>query len=342
MPDSLHPSPSLTTVFSAVRRFVSAENLVENYNQKQKQQPRREPPSEHGKQHRNGESNRGNSRGDLGEERPRQPPKVASVPSRRDLNGYEGGYESGGVLRRGSSREDSPEGGSVGGGRGVRSGSGNASGSDSIGGSGNESTGSNNNITSNPRKKPTTPPNTNTSKPPSKTSTFELTPLSAIIAQSYTDIATLKNLNNIRSKPAVSNALPTSTYVPPNASFVSLPNLKNKNAVGGKGKDKAGIESGEEDNEGSKNGGGGNKSAVEEVVEENLIDFEKIQKNLERFEDLYRLWMKHGDGKGEVGTEVHLVAMVCKEGDVIRGVLDSGVKGRKLPVVKRIVCDCGF
>jgi hypothetical protein len=71
-----------------------------------------------------------------------------------------------------------------------------------------------------------------------------------------------------------------------------------------------------------------------------LTDFKKVEENLRKFEDLYRQHLRYGGAYGETGEEVHLVAMVCKRSDVVRG----GVKnGRGVPVKEvRRVPDCGL
>jgi len=46
------------------------------------------------------------------------------------------------------------------------------------------------------------------------------------------------------------------------------------------------------------------------------------------------------DKAGE--TEIHLVAMVCKRGDVVRGVKEGGVKGAPGVPLLKVGVDCGL
>ncbi|KAH8661596.1 hypothetical protein BGZ60DRAFT_89398 [Tricladium varicosporioides] len=194
---------------------------------------------------------------------------------------------------------------------------------------------------------------------------FELTPISALIQQAYTDIATLRNLDEKFYSAASSPGSIPGTPTPKSKSLKGLSESGSTFSLMGLfgKKDKSMESSGDKTpgngNNGEKFGvgvglglgisgasacGGRGVDEFEDGGEKkNDIDFDAILKNLERFEELYKTWVRSGNLNGEaVPGEVHLVAMVCKEGDVIRGVIDNGVKGAKLPKVKKSFCDCGF
>jgi hypothetical protein len=128
---------------------------------------------------------------------------------------------------------------------------------------------------------------------------FELTPLSSLIKQSYADIALLRRLHT-----APSPTLPSPTYSPNTSPSTILAN-----------------------------------SPKEKEVQQVLIDFDKIESNLKKFEEMYRQFLRYGGRHGDEAEEVHLVAVVCKRSDVVRGKMGEG---EGVPRVKRVWVDCGF
>ncbi|KAK6580007.1 hypothetical protein PZA11_007715 [Diplocarpon coronariae] len=109
---------------------------------------------------------------------------------------------------------------------------------------------------------------------------FELTPLSGLIKQSFTDLEVLKRVH---------------------AETIQT-------GGGGTG---AGVE-----------GKGKGKATEEEVGM--VVDFERVERNLKKFEEVYRSFLSYGGAYGEKHEEVHLVAMVCRRSEVATGTLSSG------------------
>jgi hypothetical protein len=120
---------------------------------------------------------------------------------------------------------------------------------------------------------PKTPPTTSPiPKPPVPAGgSFELTPLSSLIKQSYTDIALLRRIHTTPSP-----TLPSPTYAP-NTPPTAL-----------------------------------TRSPKEKEIQQVLIDFDKIEGNLKKFEEMYRQFLRYGGRHGDEAEEVHLVAVVCK------------------------------
>lgn len=83
--------------------------------------------------------------------------------------------------------------------------------------------------------------------------------------------------------------------------------------------------------------GGGNASPQ---VQQVLVDFDKVEANLKKFEELYRQFQNYGGRFGDKAEEVHLVAVVCKRSDLVKGHMGSG--DVSVPRVKRVWVDCGF
>jgi hypothetical protein len=84
--------------------------------------------------------------------------------------------------------------------------------------------------------------------------------------------------------------------------------------------------------------------------EPKVIDFDRIEANLKAFEEFYRAWIQNGaeneqnpTGKystfsliklADNKTEVHLVAMVSKRGELVRSVKEGGkVVGKEVPEI---------
>ena len=75
-------------------------------------------------------------------------------------------------------------------------------------------------------------------------------------------------------------------------------------------------------------------------VQQVMIDFDKIEANLKKFEESYRAFLNFGGKYGGKTEEVHLVAVVCKRSDVVKGGVGEG--DVTVPRVKRVWVDCGF
>ena len=71
-----------------------------------------------------------------------------------------------------------------------------------------------------------------------------------------------------------------------------------------------------------------------------MIDFDRVEGNLRKFEELYRQFLNYGGRFGDKAEEVHLVAVVCKRSDVMRGQVGEG--DGSVPRVKKVWVDCGF
>ncbi|SZE99615.1 unnamed protein product [Blumeria hordei] len=51
------------------------------------------------------------------------------------------------------------------------------------------------------------------------------------------------------------------------------------------------------------------------------LDFERVEQNLKRFEDVYTQFLQCGRNEGEPIEEVHLMAMVCRRSGLVSGVV---------------------
>jgi flagellar motility protein MotE (MotC chaperone) len=130
---------------------------------------------------------------------------------------------------------------------------------------------------------------------------FELTPLSGLITQSFTDISLLRRLAETQSP----------TYPSPAYS----PTMKNEKAFQRRGT------KGNNTSAKTKAKAKGNSSRQ---VQQSLIDFDKVEDNLKKLEELYRQFLNYGGKFGDKAEEVHLVAVVCKRSDVVKGQMGVG------------------
>ncbi|KAK0113985.1 hypothetical protein ONS96_014832 [Cadophora gregata f. sp. sojae] len=158
------------------------------------------------------------------------------------------------------------------------------------------------------KTQPNTTSSTNTSTP---TPTFELTPLSTLIAQSYKDIEMLKSIYGPSSRRLHPPPLP-----PPTSSGKTKPknkhNSKSKSEKGKKGEE-----------------GELNEKEMARVVglERGMaIDFEKVEEGLRGFEEVYKVFLQTSNTTPR--TEVHLLAMVCKRSEVVNGGLSVSGSGK--------------
>ncbi|PVH76969.1 hypothetical protein DL98DRAFT_574009 [Cadophora sp. DSE1049] len=134
------------------------------------------------------------------------------------------------------------------------------------------------------------------------TPTFELTPLSTLIAQSFKDIEMMKRVHG-RS-----------------VGHLTL-------SPGAKGKDKESNKAKGKD--------------AEKAAKATTIDFDKVEENLRGFEEFYRVFLQTPTCANPSNTpraEVHLLAMVCKRSEVVKGGMNLG-GGESVPRVR--VADCG-
>lgn len=53
-------------------------------------------------------------------------------------------------------------------------------------------------------------------------------------------------------------------------------------------------------------------------VQVKVVDFDRVEENLRRFEELYNQFLRYGSSYGDEVEEVHLVAMLCYESKVDR------------------------
>ena len=139
---------------------------------------------------------------------------------------------------------------------------------------------------------------------------FELTPLSGLITQSYTDIALLRRMHETQTP-----TYPSPTYSPHSSPKEKHPNLNSKSKASSSPK-------------------------TSPQVQQSLIDFDKVEDNLRKFEELYRQFLHYGGKHGDRAEEVHLMTVVCKKSDVVKGQMGEG--DGSVPRVKKVWVDCGF
>ncbi|CAG8977046.1 hypothetical protein HYALB_00005753 [Hymenoscyphus albidus] len=191
---------------------------------------------------------------------------------------------------------------------------------------------------------------------------IELTPLSAIIAQSRRDIQILRVLNAKSQEAAMAAEEATQGDSKGEGNGIigmgrsllktmsSIGNMRKSNQAGDVKNARSGVvRKTQSTSQLSQGRRGVGEMEMREREPEKEVDYDKIERNLERFEDLYEAFLKLENTGGEKNEEVHLVTIGSKRGEVVRGVRQAGgIKGNKIParevvpVAPRVITDCGI